>query len=84
MIFSGLGIWLIIKNIQNKKSNFIKNDMLSFSLILGIVGVYISSTFVRLEVFASISVIVLASLGLTVLTKEFFQNQSKIKKIPIG
>lgn len=79
MIFSGLGIWLIIKNIQRDGTNFIKNDMIAFSLILGITGVYISSTFVRLEVFASISIILLASLGLTVLTKEFFNN-SKSKK----
>ena len=83
MIFSGIGIWLIIKNIQNKNSNFIKNDMLSFSLILGLVGVYVSSTFVRLEVFASIAVIILASLGLTALIKEFFKNKPDNKK-PIG
>ena len=57
--------------------------MLAFSLILGLVGVYVSSTFVRLEVFASIAIIVLASLGLTSLTKEFFINKSKSKK-PIG
>ncbi|MFQ5475747.1 MAG: STT3 domain-containing protein [Nitrosopumilus sp.] len=80
MIFSGIGIWLIIKNIQNKNSNFIKNDMLSFSLILGLVGVYVSSTFVRLEVFASIAVIILASLGLTALTKEFFKIKPDNKK----
>ncbi|NQV40472.1 MAG: hypothetical protein HQ505_08090 [Nitrosopumilus sp.] len=80
MIFSGIGIWIIIKNAQTKNSNFINNDMLSFSLILGICGVYISSTFVRLEVFASIAVIVLASLGLTALTKEFFKNKSQSKK----
>ena len=80
MIFSGIGIWIIIKNIQIKNSNFINNDMLSFSLILGICGVYISSTFVRLELFASIAVIVLASLGLTALTKEFFKNKSQSKK----
>jgi len=83
MIFSGIGIWLIIKNIQNKNSSFIKNDMLLFALILGIVGVYVSSTFVRLEVFGSVAVIVLASLGLTALTKEFFKNKPEIKK-PIG
>jgi len=83
MIFSGIGIWLIIKNIQNKNSSFIKNDMFSFSLILGIVGVYVSSTFVRLEVFGSIVVIILASLGLTALTKEFFKNKPNNKK-PIG
>ncbi len=80
MIFSGIGIWIIIKNIQTKNSNFINNDMLSFSLILGICGVYISSTFVRLEVFASIAVIVLASLGLTALIKEFLKNNSTSKK----
>ncbi len=79
MIFSGIGIWLLIKNIQNTNSSFIKNDMLSFALILGITGVYVSSTFVRLEVFASISVIILASLGLTALTKEFFKNTSENK-----
>ena len=57
--------------------------MLLFALILGIAGVYVSSTFVRLEVFGSISVIVLASLGLTALTKEFFKNKPEGKK-PIG
>jgi len=80
MIFSGIGIWLIIKNIQNKNSSFIKNDMLFFSLILGITGVYVSATFVRLEVFGSIAVIILASLGLTALTKEFFKNKPQTKK----
>ncbi len=80
MIFSGIGIWLIIKNVQNKNSSFINNDMLSFSLILGLVGIYVSSTFVRLEVFASIAIIILASLGLTALTKEFFRNKPNNKK----
>ena len=74
MIFSGIGIWLIIKNVQKNHIHFIKHDMLSFSLILGIAGVYVSSTFVRLEIFASIVIIILASLGLTLLTKEFLQN----------
>ncbi len=80
MIFSGIGIWLLIQNIQNKNSNFIKNDMLVFSLILAITGVYVSSTFVRLEVFASIAVIIMASLGLTALTKELFNNKKSISK----
>ncbi len=81
MIFSGLGIWLIIKNLQNNNSSFIKNDMLSFALIMGITGVYVSSTFVRLEVFASISLIILASLGLTALIKQFFNSSQT--KIPV-
>ena len=64
MIFSGIGVWMLFQNLQKKKPQLIKKDMLSFSIILGIMGVYVSSTFVRLEVFASISLIVLASLGL--------------------
>jgi dolichyl-diphosphooligosaccharide--protein glycosyltransferase len=79
MIFAGLGIWLILKN--SKKFNFIKNDMLSFSLFIGLAGVYVSSTFVRLEVFASFSVILLASLGLSFLLKELFSNKTEIKKL---
>ena len=30
MIFCRLGIWILIKNLQNKNSNFIKNDMFHF------------------------------------------------------
>jgi len=82
MIFSGLGIWLIIKGIQSKKSFKISNDMLVFSLILGLMGVYISSSFVRLELFASLGIIILASLGLTSLTKEFFNNNLQKNALP--
>ena len=60
MIFAGLGIWIIL----SKKSgmSYLKNDMISFSLIIGLTGVYVSSAFVRLEVFASISIIILSSI----------------------
>ena len=78
MLFAGLGIWLILKN--SKKSNFIKNDMISFSLLIGIFGVYISSAFIRLEVFASLVIIILASLGLSLLIKEFLSNKTEMKK----
>jgi len=78
MIFAGLGIWLILKN--SKKYDFIKNDMISFSLILGLIGVYVSSAFVRLEVFASLSIIVLSSIGLSLLLKGIFSNKTEINK----
>jgi len=78
MVFAGLGIWLIFR-----KSNLIKNDMISFSLIIGIMGVYVSSAFVRLEVFASISIIILSSLGLSILVKEIIQKKLEIKKLKI-
>jgi dolichyl-diphosphooligosaccharide--protein glycosyltransferase len=74
MIFAGLGIWLIIKNNKTKESSFIKNDMLSFSLIIGLIGIYVSSAFVRLEVFASLSLIILSSIGLSILVKEILKN----------
>ena len=78
MIFAGLGIWLILKN--SKKYNFIKNDMITFSLIIGLMGVYVSSAFIRLEVFASLSIIILSSLGLSILLKEVFSKKIEIKK----
>ena len=79
MIFAGLGIWLIVKKYQIKNASFIKNDMISFSLIFGLVGIYVSSAFVRLEVFASLSLIILSSLGLSVLVKEILNNTGSKK-----
>jgi len=79
MIFAGLGIWLLIKNNQIKNSIFIKNDMLSFALIIGLIGVYVSSAFVRLEVFASLSLIILSSIGLSVIVKGIVQNTDNKK-----
>jgi dolichyl-diphosphooligosaccharide--protein glycosyltransferase len=89
MIFSGLGIWIILSKKIPQIKYFLKNDMMAFALILGITGVYVSSAFVRLEVFASISLIVLSSIGLSILTKEFlnknntsFSKFGKFMKIP--
>jgi dolichyl-diphosphooligosaccharide--protein glycosyltransferase len=79
MIFAGLGIWLIIKNQKEKSSNFIKNDMILFSLIFGLIGIYVSSAFVRLEVFASISLIILSSVGLSILVKNVLNNTESKK-----
>ena len=84
MIFAGIGIWLLFKN--STKYNFLKNDLIAFSLIIGIIGIYVSSAFVRLEVFASISIIILTSLGLSILSKEFVSNKqfpSKINNITL-
>ena len=58
-----------------------------FVLIIGITGVYVSSAFVRLEVFASISLIILSSIGLSILTKQIFKinligNKKYLFKIP--
>ena len=78
MLFAGLGVWLILKN--PNKFDFIKKDMISFSLILGLFGVYISSAFVRLEVFASLGIIILSSLALSIFLKGIFSYKIENKK----
>jgi len=73
MIFSGIGVWLILSKKSSESKIIIKNEMKAFILIIGITGVYVSSAFVRLEVFASISLIILTSIGLSILTREIFK-----------
>ena len=80
MVFAGIGIWLILSKKISQNEIFVKNDMKVFVLILGITGMYVSSVFIRLEVFASISLIVLASTGLSILTKEIFKINFSFKK----
>jgi len=82
MVFAGIGIWLIFRNKNQSKENEIRvtNDMTGFALIIGLIGVYISSAFVRLELFASISVIILASLGLAIISSEFLKDRKYDKK----
>jgi dolichyl-diphosphooligosaccharide---protein glycosyltransferase len=78
MIFAGIGIWLIL---STKKSQiFVKNDMKTFVLIFGITGVFVSSSFIRLEVFASISLIILSSIALSILSKNIFKTTFSGKK----
>src|SRR5207245_8885155 len=64
MLFAGLGIWLIFrtKNAEAKSSPqlSLKNEMMVFALILGIVGAYEGSSFSSLELLTASSVIVLS------------------------
>ena len=82
MVFAAIGIWLIFSNKEKLQNYFLKisPDMIVFSLIIGILGVYISSAFVRLELFASISVIILSSIGLSILTSEILKPSIQTKK----
>ena len=80
MIFAGIGIWLILSKQITQNEILIRNDYKLFVLIIGITGVYASSVFIRLEVFASISLIMLASIGLSILTKEIFKINLNGKK----
>jgi len=79
MVFAGIGAWLLLQ----KKVNYsfkIKGEMAAFALIIGLIGVYFSSAFVRLEVFGSISIIILASIGVSILISKILKVQQK----PIG
>ena len=80
MIFGGIGIWFILSKKISQNNIFMQNDMKAFVLIIGITGIYVSSAFVRLEVFASISLIIFASIGLSILTREIFQIKYSEKK----
>jgi len=82
MIFAGLAIWLILRNQEKQTASSIKihNDMIAFTLIIGIIGVHVSSAFIRLEVFAALSVIILSSIGLSILTSELFRTYKPSKK----
>ena len=77
MIFSGLGIWLIFNKSAEK---FIKKDMIIFTIIIGLFGAYIGSAFMRLEVFTSIGIIILASIGLSFIIKSIGLNKKSTLK----
>jgi dolichyl-diphosphooligosaccharide---protein glycosyltransferase len=84
MIFSGIGVWLIFRSKFHSKEQvmILKNDMIAFALIIGLIGVYISSAFVRLELYASISVIILSSIGLSIITAEILKKKNHdLKKV---
>jgi dolichyl-diphosphooligosaccharide--protein glycosyltransferase len=78
MIFGALGVWLIFKNLLNNSNN--NRDVQVFALIIGLFGVYISSAFIRLELYSSLSLVILGSIGLSLLTKEIFKREQKENK----
>ena len=66
LMFAGLGVWMAFKH---------RTDMSVFALIIGITGIYVSATFARLLVFASIGIIILAGLGLYEVTRAVLSNE---------
>jgi dolichyl-diphosphooligosaccharide---protein glycosyltransferase len=60
LMFAGFGAWMAIRH---------RNDTSIFALLIGITGVYVSATFARLLVFASIGIIILAGIGLYEVTR---------------
>lgn len=66
LMFAGFGAWMAFKK---------RNDGLVFALIIGITSVYVSATFARLLVFASVGIIILASIGLAEVTRSFMERR---------
>ena len=78
IIFAVIGIWFLF----SKKTINLKTDMRIFAIIISIIAIYISSAFVRLELFASVGIIILGSIGLTILTQKIFeQDKQNLTKI---
>jgi len=76
MVFAGLGAWLLFQKKVNRSLK-IKGEMAVFALIIGFLGIYFSSAFVRLEVFGAISVIILASIGVSILISKILKAEHK-------
>ena len=74
LIFATIGMWFLF----SKKTINLKTDMRVFSIFISIVAIYVSSAFVRLELFASVGIIILGSIGLTILTQKIFQQDKQI------
>jgi len=73
LIFAVIGMWFIF----SKKTINLKTDMRIFAIIISIIAIYVSSSFVRLEIFASVGIIILGSIGLTILTQKIFEQKGQ-------
>ena len=78
LIFAVIGMWFLF----SKKTINLKTDMRIFAIFTSIIAIYVSSAFVRLELFASVAIIILGSIGLTILTQKIFeQNKQNFTKL---
>ena len=76
MIFAGIGGWFLFQKKVNRSLK-IKGEMAAFALIIGFLGMYFGSAFVRLEVISSISVIILSSIGVSILISKLLKDERK-------
>ena len=74
IVFAGIGAWLIFQNKVNRSMK-IKTSMIVFALIMGLVGVYASASFVRAEIFAAFSIIILSSIGISILASKILERK---------
>ena len=78
LIFAAIGIWFLF----SRKTINLKTNMRIFAILISIIAIYVSSAFVRLELFASIGIIILGSIGLAILSQKIFeQNNQNFTKL---
>ncbi len=73
LIFAVIGMWFLF----SKKTINLKTDMRIFAIFISIIAIYVSSAFVRLELFASVGIIILGSIGLSILTQKIFEQKNQ-------
>ena len=80
IIFGLIGAWLLFSKSSRDSKFSIPNHMKAFVLICGFAGIYTASAFSRLELFANIALIILGSIGLTILLQHILEKQNLIIK----
>jgi len=80
IIFGLIGAWLLFSNRSKGSKLSIPNHMKAFALICGLAGIYTASAFVRLELFGNFALIILGSIGLTILLQHILEKQNLIIK----
>ena len=83
MVFAAIGIWLLVDR-RATEFHRIRPEFVAFVLALGMLGVYISSAFIRLEVFGAVALITLASLGISILVRRLAADTGRSRPaIPV-
>ncbi len=77
LVFGLLGIWFLF----SKQSKFMRKDMIVFTLIVSLIAIYLSSAFLRLELFAGLGLILLGATGLSIILKEVYTIKKSGPKI---
>ena len=77
LIFALIGIWILF----TKNKITLKSNMRIFALLTSIFAIYVSSAFVRLELFASVAIIILSSIGLVIFLQKIFVQENKTIKV---
>ncbi len=80
IIFGLIGAWLLFSNRSRNSKFSIPNHMKAFALICGLAGIYTASAFVRLELFGNFALIILGSIGLTILLQHILEKQNLVIK----